>query len=199
MNVDFPPVPVPSTSTSVSYGNWTVGTNSYNFVVGNGSYQVVGSKGLTGNVLVQGNAVLYVPAGSSLGFSGTERIVIAPGATLRLYVGCQTATWIDQAGIDNQNVSNPITHDVGALHFQYFGLPTNEYISMVGNADFTGVIYAPNAQLKLGGSGKDEYDLVGATVTETVTLNGHMNFHYDEALTDWGPDLGYVVNGWNEI
>jgi len=101
--------------------------------------------------------------------------------------------------IDNQNLSNPATHDVGALHFQYYGLPTNEYINMVGNADFTGVIYAPNAQLKLGGSGKDEYDLVGATVTETVTLNGHMNFHYDEALTEWGPDLGYVVTAWNEI
>jgi len=32
-----------------------------------------------------------------------------------------------------------------------------------------------------------------------VTMNGHMNFHYDEALKDWGPDLGYVVSDWNEL
>ena len=199
MNVDFPPVAIPSTTSSVSYGNWLVGTNTYNFVLGNGRYEVIGSMGLTGNVLVRGNAVLYVPYGTPLCFSGSQTIVIAPGATLRLFVGSQTATWTGQAGIDNQNVSNPVTHDVGALHYQYYGLPTNEYLYMQGNADLTGVVYAPDTNLYLGGSGKDEYDLVGSVVTQTVTMNGHMNFHYDEALTDWGPDLGYVVTAWNEI
>jgi len=70
---------------------------------------------------------------------------------------------------------------------------------MTGNAAFTGVIYAPSANLKLGGGGNNHYDLVGSTVTQTVTMNGHMNFHYDEALKDWGPDLGYVVSAWNEL
>ncbi len=203
MNVEFPPVAVPTTSGSVSYGNWLVGTNAYNFVLGNGSYQVIGSRGLTGSVLVQGRALLYVPQGSSLNFGSADRIVIAPGASLTLVVGCATATWSGQAAIINQNVSNPVTHDVAALHFQYYGLPTNTQINMTGNGSIIGVIYAPSANLKLGGAGTDAkapyYDLVGGTVTGTVTMNGHMNFHYDEALTDWGPDLGYVVTAWNEL
>jgi hypothetical protein len=199
MNVDFPPVAIPSTTSSVSYGNVNVSGTNYNFVLNTGSYQVIGSGGLKGNVLVKGNAVLYVPSGSSLSFSGSDKIVIAPGATLKLFVGCTTASWSGQASIVNQNISNPATHDVGAVHFQYYGLPTNTQLDMTGNASFTGVIYAPNANLKLGGGGNDNYDLVGSTVTKTVTMNGHMNFHYDEALKDWGPDLGYVVTAWNEI
>jgi len=199
MNVDFPPVAAPNTASSVAYGNRSVGGTNYNFVLNSGSYAVIGSKGLTGNVLVQGNVILYVPPGSSLSFSGSDQIVIAPGASLKLFVGCATASWSGSAAIVNQNLSNPATHDVGALHFQYYGLPTNTQLNMTGNASFTGVIYAPNTNLKLGGGGNNEYDLVGSTVTKTVAMNGHMNFHYDEALKDWGPDLGYVVSDWNEL
>jgi len=199
MNVDFPPVGVPSTTSSVSYGNVNVGGTNYNFVLNGGRYEVIGSQGLTGNVLVQGNAILYVPYGSSLSFSGSDKITIAPGASLKLFVGCATASWSGNAAIVNQNLSIPATHDVGALHFQYYGLPTNTQLNMTGNAAFTGVIYAPSANLKLGGGGNNHYDLVGSTVTQTVTMNGHMNFHYDEALKDWGPDLGYVVSDWNEL
>jgi len=202
MNVDFPPVAIPSTTSSVSYGNYNIGSpigTNYNFVLGNGSYQVIGSGGFKGNVLVQGNAVLYVPSGSSLSFSGQDKIVIAPGATLKLFVGCTTASWSGQASIVNENISKPATGDVGALHFQYYGLPTNTQLDMTGNASFTGAIYAPSANLKLGGGGSNDYDLVGSTVTKTVTMNGHMNFHYDEALKDKGPALGYVVTAWNEL
>ncbi len=199
MNVEFPPVQVPTTGSSVAYGTRIVGTNTYNFVLGSGSYEVIGSKGLTGNVLVQGDVVLYVPQGSLLNFSGEQKIVIERGASLKLYVGCATATWSGNAGIDNRNVSDPVTHDIGCLHFQYFGLPTNKTVSMTGNAEFAGVVYAPDANLTLGGSGAREFDLIGATVTQTVTMNGHMNFHYDEALREWGPDLGYVAISWDEI
>jgi hypothetical protein len=70
---------------------------------------------------------------------------------------------------------------------------------MTGNSSLVGVIYAPSANLTLGGSGNDNIDLIGSTVTGTVTMTGHMNFHYDEALKDWGPALGYVVTAWNEF
>ena len=197
MNVDFPPVAVPTTVSSVASGSYNVGGTNYNFVLGNSSYKVIG--GLSGNVLVQGNALLYVPSGGSISFSGQNKIVIAPGATLKLFVGCASASWSGNAAIVNQNVSNSATHDIGALHFQYYGLPTNTEIKMMGNASITGVIYAPSAALTLGGGGNNTYDLVGSTVTKTVTMNGKMQFHYDEALKNWGPDLGYLVTAWNEI
>jgi hypothetical protein len=199
MNVDFPPVPIPTTVSDVASATTTINGTNYNFVLGSSSYKVIGSAGLSGNVLVQGNALLYVPFGSSISFSGQDQIVIAPGATLKLVVGCAIASWTGNAAIVNQNVSNPATHDIGALHFQYYGLPTNTELRMMGNASITGVIYAPSAALTLGGGGNNTYDLVGSTVTKTVTMNGKMQFHYDEALKNWGPALGYVVTAWNEI
>ena len=43
-----------------------------------------------------------------------------------------------------------------------------------------------------------DYDFVGACVVNTIKLNGHNNFHFDEALMKalWN---GYVAVAWNEI
>ena len=43
------------------------------------------------------------------------------------------------------------------------------------------------------------YDFVGSSVTRSVTLNGHYNFHYDEQLEKSGPLRVLVVTSWNEI
>src|SRR5882672_783086 len=60
-------------------------------------------------------------------------------------------------------------------------------LSLSGNGQFTGAIYAPNADLSLGGGGNEVWDFVGSSVTRSVTLNGHYNFHYDEQLEKSGP------------
>jgi hypothetical protein len=85
------------------------------------------------------------------------------------------------------------------MNFSYFGMTNNTSVSMSGNAAFTGVIYAPNAALTLGGGGSNPYDFVGAAIAKTVNMNGHYNFHYDEALAKYGPSKGYVVTTWNEM
>jgi len=38
-----------------------------------------------------------------------------------------------------------------------------------------------------------------ASITDTVQMNGHFQFHYDEALADLGPDNGYIIDTWNEL
>jgi hypothetical protein len=40
---------------------------------------------------------------------------------------------------------------------------------------------------------------VGASVTQSVQMNGHFNFHYDEALGALGPKTSYTITSWNEI
>jgi hypothetical protein len=60
------------------------------------------------------------------------------------------------------------------------------------------VIYAPDAAFSLGGGGNNNYDFVGGSVTKTVSINGHFNFHYDECLKN-GPAREYVITAWNEI
>jgi hypothetical protein len=120
--------------------------------------------------------------------AGQSLITLAPGASLKLYVGGSGA-------IGGNGIVNPGS----ALDFIYYGLPSNTSLSFSGNAAFTGVIYAPNAAFTMNGGGSSTYDFVGASITKTVTMNGHFNFHYDEALSKYGPSRGFVVTSWNEM
>jgi len=157
----------------------------YDEILGDGNYQL-GT--LSGKVLVTGNATLLVT--DSINISGQGGIFINAGASLNLYVSAPTVS-ISGQGIVNNNAS--------ATSFYYFGMPTNTKITMSGNAQFTGGIYAPNADFTLGGGGSDVYDFVGSVVTRSMTLNGHYNIHYDESLEQSGPVRIYVVTTWNEL
>ena len=86
------------------------------------------------------------------------------------------------------------------MNFTYYGLTNNTKVEMGGNASFIGVVYAPNADLTLSGGGSSTAaDFTGAGIAKTVLMNGHYNFHYDEALRKYGPSKGYVVTSWNEM
>ena len=178
MNTDFPDVKIPFTGGYVPY----IPTNG----LGNGNYQV--SSYITGSDVldVTGNAVLYVTGDFAM--SGNAQINIAAGASLKLYVG--GAGSIGGNGIINNN---------DAMHFIYYGLPTSTTLSFAGNSLFVGCIYAPNADFTLSGSGNTVYDFCGASVTKTVTMNGHFHFHYDEALSKYGPYRGFILTSWNEM
>jgi hypothetical protein len=118
---------------------------------------------------VAGNATLYVTG--SFNFSGT--INIAPGGSLKLYVG-GTTTHLGR-------VINPGT----AFGFQYYGLPANTTITWSGNSNYVGTIYAPQAALSLGGSGA--VNLQGACVVKSANLSGDFSINFDENLKRRGP------------
>ena len=86
-----------------------------------------------------------------------------------------------------------------AANLAYYGTTNNTQISFTGNAAFTGTIYAPEADIKLGGGGNNTYDVVGAIIGNTITMNGHFNFHYDESLINSGPSRGFVASSWTEL
>jgi hypothetical protein len=189
MNVSFPDVVAPFSGGAYTPTSGTVGGTSYSYVLGNGNYQM-SSLSMSGHnkLYVSGNAVLYVT--STLALSGNAQIIIATNASLKLYFGGTSAS------IGGKGVAN---NSGNAMNFMYYGLPTNTSLSFSGNAAFTGVIYAPSATFSLGGGGSTTYDFVGASVTSTVNMNGHFNFHYDENLGRVGPSRGFVVTSWNEI
>jgi hypothetical protein len=56
-----------------------------------------------------------------------------------------------------------------------------------GNGGLVGSFYAPQANFSLGGGASDTWDIIGAVVTKSVTLNGHFSFHFDENLARIGP------------
>jgi hypothetical protein len=117
--------------------------------------------------LVQGVANLVVT--SSIDLAGNDTVILAPGARLTIYMEGATAS------IKGNGFVNPGT----STNLLYYGLPANTSIDMSGNAAFNGLIYAPEADLHLGGGGNNSQDASGAFVVNTFTLNGKFNFHYD--------------------
>lgn len=167
--------------------NYFMATNSangtyYDAVLENGNYALAS---LNGKILVLGNATLYVSTSLSV-----SALVIEWSRHLDLY---SAAPSISLSG------NNTANSDATADSFAFWGLPSCESISFSGNASFTGSIYAPNADFTLNGGGNNNIDFVGASITKSVRLNGHFNFHYDEALATLGPSRGFIVTSWNEI
>lgn len=188
MNVYFPDVQAPFSSGAFAPVGARVNNVNYEYVLGTGNY-VLPFLSLSGQnkVLVTGHAVLLVEGDVSL--SGQSSITIASGGSLQMYVKGANSS-LGGSGVVNQTGS--------ALNFGYWGMNSNTQVSFTGNAAFVGTIYAPYANLKLGGGGNNDHDFVGASVSSSVQMNGHFNFHYDEALKKWGPRRGYTIINWNE-
>ena len=158
---------------------------TYDLVIPGGSWEV---PTLEGKILVTGHATVRVTGDISL--TGQEKIVIRTNASLNLF----------GAGANVDLGGNGVLNETGnAANFTYYGMPSNTRLSFSGNAAFVGAIYAPNADFTLGGGGATTFDFVGASITKSVRMNGHFNFHYDENLAKVGPPRGYLVTTWNEI
>ena len=98
----------------------------------------------------------------------------------------------------SQGGNGVVNGNAPATSFGYYGLPTNTSFDFKANASFTGSVYAPQADVHLGGGGTDPYDFVGSFVVNSVQMNGHIHFHYDEALNKLGTTT-YVASTWNEV
>lgn len=183
-------VPEPFSTASAPSSATVNGTN-YDFVIGNGNWMLSGSTQFKGKVLVTGDATLYVT--SAVQFSGGDFIQIQPGARLKLYVSCASAT------LGGQGIQN-LTGN--AASFIYYGLPSNTSISYSGNGTMLGAIYAPNAAFTMGGGGggaNQDFDLTGACITKSITMNGHFSCHFDEQLARSGPIKSFTVVAWDEL
>ena len=165
----------------------TVGGVSYKYVLGTENYELSTlTIGSSEKMAVTGHAVLLVRG--DVNVSG--QIAILPGGTLELYVAGKSAT------IGGQGVFNGTGQ---ATNFIYYGLPSNTQLTLPSNGDFTGAIYAPQADLKLGGGGTTLLHFSGACVVRSIKVNGHYTFHYDEALGRIGPESKYVIVSWIEL
>ena len=186
-NVEIPDVVVPFTTGATPIGGAyppLIGP-TYDYILTNGNFIL---SSFSGKVLVTGSAKLLV--NSSFNFTGQDKITINPGASLDVFVAA-TSAYLGGNGVAND--------DGNAISFVYYGLESNTSLKFGGNAAFTGVVYAPFADFELGGGGSDAYDFVGASVSKTVMMKGHYNFHYDESLAGRFPIRRYVVFSWNEL
>jgi len=175
------------TAPSPSSGKYKINGFNYKYQL-DGSSPIWQMSTLDNSLYVSGSNVLYVAGNVTIG-SGAQ-IYIAPNSSLTLYVGGA-----------NVNISgNGVVNDTGyAKSFSYYGLPTNTSIDFGSNANFCGAIFAPEAYFSLGGGGSSSYDFVGKAFAQTLKMNGHYNFHFDESLRVTQLATGYVASSWDEL
>jgi len=78
-----------------------------------------------------------------------------------------------------------------------YGTSECEEIKINGDANFYGAVYAPAAHIHPKGNGDDRF---GAFVGRSIQIDGHGNYHYDEALrtVSSGSLQSYRVTCWQE-
>ncbi len=188
MNVEFPEVEAP-TSFGWYPGPGVVDGVYYKHILNSGTYGLLDLR-LSGSqkVLVRGNAKLVV--NQSINMTGQSSITIDEGASLQVFM----------KGSSTKIAGNGVINLAGnAMNFQYWGTPGNETVALSGNSAFIGTIYAPDAHLTLGGGGSDTLDFIGAGIADSIDMNGHYRFHYDENLGREGPKRGWIAASWNEV
>jgi len=160
-------------------------TNHYDHVLASGDYY---TSDLGGKTLVTGTARLVMPDG--LKMSGNDQVTIQPGAGLTLWSGGDSMT-IGGNGILNQGGN--------AASLIAYGAPTVKDLTFNGNGEFTGVLIAPNADTRMNGGGTGVDDFTGAIMVNSVKMNGHFRFHYDEALSRLPSNGRFLITSWDEI
>ncbi len=192
-NASFGDVMVPQTNwlnAGASHNPRVVGTNSYQYVFTASDSMWWYATSLNGSLYVDTNTTirLWLKGNSS----PTLIRVAGPGTNsgnLVIYMDAPTFTLSGGSLVDGG----------AAVNLSYFGTTNNTTVNLSGNASFVGTIYAPSADFSLGGGGKDTYDFSGSIIARSITVNGHFNFHYDEALLRNGPLKGYTAISWREL
>lgn len=141
---------------------------------------------------------LTISAGKNVVLVGTltrmeDGLVIQPTAA---GVACGKVQIYIDGDVSPKNGSVNPTSWPGALEIY---TSTSSTCTVSGNGVFNGCLYAPYAQLRGNGGGHDTMDMCGSFVVGSVTSNGHMSFHYDEALGAPASPKAWSLALWTEL
>lgn len=163
MNINLPDIDLPYTGGPAPTSGTVDGIN-YTYLLKSGNY-FLSSLSMNGQqtMIVTNQATLVINGSFSMG--GQSQIILTNGGSLKLYVN-------GSASIGGNGVAN---YSGKATNFFFFGTTNCTSLSYGGNGEFTGAVYAPNADFTLGGGGSGILDFVGASVSKTVRMNGHYN------------------------
>jgi hypothetical protein len=161
-----------SETLSISHTNKTFNSGTYELP----NINISGSATAT----ISGNVVFRVMG--SINISGNAPVNLLPGASLTIYASGS----ISITGNGNFN-------EFGLpRNLQIYGTATCTSISVSGNGDFYGAIYAPAANVAVSGNG----DIYGSVIGRRINISGNGDVHYDESLQAEGPILSLKLVSW---
>jgi len=136
-----------------------------------------------------GDVVLYITGNINLGNSC--EIIVKDGSSLTIYLDGDIISG-NGSSIGTENPSKD------ALTIKLYGTGEGEQnFDIKAKNEWTGVIYAPNANIDLYANG----DVYGAIVSDSFEFKNGGNYYYDEALREVSlEDIGvyFVVERWYE-
>jgi Tfp pilus assembly protein PilX len=183
VNMLFPDATLPSVGWLPAIKSSTkIGGVTYDYVINLAGDYTIDS---FNNIYISSNVTARIRFDKSIN-NTSGQIYLASNANLQVYMNAPSFT-----------VKSVINENGNPASFMYYGLPTNTSLSYSGNDTFVGCIYAPEADLSLGGGGNNTYDFIGSVVAHSITLNGHFNVHYDEYLKGYAWK-GYTAINWRE-
>jgi Tfp pilus assembly protein PilX len=187
----WPSVSIPAYLTNTEdpnlevYENLTVsGDNAKTINAGNYQARSIDVSG-NGILYIDGEVNIYLTStATSFSTSGNGKLVLNSGASVNIYMDGKAS--ISGNGVVN---SDRVPADF-MVNSTYSG--TNG-VTISGNGDLHGAIYAPDAQIKVTGNG----DVFGTLVGGTLDIPGNGEIHYDEALAELGGNAPEYV--WKEL
>jgi hypothetical protein len=152
---------------------------------------IILTKGATVGVLEisGGDVVLYITGDIELGESC--ELVIKDDSSLTVYIDgdihCRTGS----------SVNNEYPPENPTKLKLYGTSETTQYFDLKAKSTWSGIIYAPNADIDLYANG----DFYGSVVANNFELKAGGNYHYDEALREVELDdvgVRFVIKRWHE-
>lgn len=193
MNVVYKDVVLPTNfNSAITVAKRTTAFNyngfAFDYVITNGGYYKITAQ-VSDSIYVRGtNVFLHLPSGVK--FTGnSDTLWLETNSNLTIYSGADVVCG-GNVGINNISQYAPA--------FALYGLPGCTSLKLGGNGNIVAFVYAPQADLELGGNGGNT-DAVGAFTVRSVKINGNMGFHYDEALKLTSPATSYVTSQWQEV
>ena len=187
------PAVVSSTWTSYSSGSMTTGTSSSPMrykVSGNGDVKLTGGSSIdiTAPASGEGYVEIWIPGDFTTAGNGAVNIP----AHVHVIFYIDGAVKIAGNGVVNTsqipaNVTIYGNHDSTVA----------QTMTVDGNGQFAGVMYAPNASITAKGGGSTG-DIWGAIYAKSIFFNGGTSLHYDQALGDAGAVIDYRISSWYE-
>jgi Tfp pilus assembly protein PilX len=161
-----------------------------------------------GSIALSGNNDKIIIQGPASGVAGTVQIYVTGDTSIKgntsieVQVDSHNTTAVPKveiyaAGSVSMGGNSVDNATAKAGNLIIYGLPTCTSVTIGGTVAYTGVIYAPEAALKINGNST----VNGAVVADHITAVGTIDFHYDEALsgvTFSSGILNFQVASWKE-
>jgi len=201
---NFPEFSAPSGGISLgainSASNFTGGTSSTPVIYSTPSVTIGTADTMNIGTPTTPAYVTLVVVGD-INFNGSAKIIINPGSKLTLYVG-GNIYMSGSESIVNGDASNTTATMNMPSNFTLIGTRTSDQVSTSGYSSWTiqggsymsAVVYAPNANITIGGNG----DTYGSVVGNTVSMNSG-NFHQDESLGNVRKTGLWAIAKWREL